>query len=148
MKRCYTHNFIPTKVNVRQVVCSLSMGFLAPIFFAGIGLEFQISAISNVWLLVAVVAVSFGSKIIGGYLGGLAAGMHGKIAYALGVGLNARGIMELVIANIAYSAGLISSEIFSILVIMGILTTLSTPMMLKRAFKRIEKPEVLLEGKG
>lgn len=135
-------------VAIEKTTSSLSMGFLAPIFFAGIGLEFQISAISNVWLLVAVVAVSFGSKIIGGYLGGLAAGMHGKIAYALGVGLNARGIMELVIANIAYSAGLISSEIFSILVIMGILTTLSTPMMLKRAFKRIEKPEALVEGEG
>jgi Kef-type K+ transport system membrane component KefB len=43
--------------------------------------------------------------------------------------------MELVIANIAYKSGLISSEIFSILVIMGVLTTLSTPIMLKKGFK-------------
>ena len=56
----------------------------------------------------------------------------------MGLGLNARGIMELVIANIAYKAGLIDSEIFSMLVIMGVLTTLSTPIMLKRSFKSIE----------
>ncbi len=52
----------------------------------------------------------------------------------LGVGLNAMGIMELVIANIAYKNGLIRTEVFSILVIMGVLTTLTTPMLLKRAF--------------
>jgi hypothetical protein len=44
--------------------------------------------------------------------------------------------MELVIANIAYKNGMISTELFSILVLMGVLTTLSTPMMLKKAFGR------------
>jgi len=44
-----------------------------------------------------------------------------------------------VIANIAYKANLISSEIFSILVIMGVLTTLTTPIMLKWGFNRIDK---------
>ena len=117
---------------------SLAMGFLAPIFFAGIGLEFQISSIHNYGLLIAVLAVSYLSKIMGGYLGGRFAGLNKKISLTLGVGLNARGIMELVIANIAYKAGLIDAEIFSILVIMGIVTTLSTPIMLKRAFKYSE----------
>jgi Kef-type K+ transport system membrane component KefB len=79
---------------------SLAMGFLAPIFFAGIGLEFQISSINNYGLLVAVLVVSYLSKIIGGYLGGTIAGLNKKVSLTLGIGLNARGIMELVIANI------------------------------------------------
>lgn len=118
---------------------SMAMGFLAPIFFAGIGLEFQFSSIQNYPLLFAIIGVSFLSKIIGGYIGGRFARLNHKVSLALGIGLNARGIMELVIANIAYKAGIITTEIFSMLVIMGLITTLSTPFLLKRAFKSIEK---------
>lgn len=116
---------------------SMAMGFLAPIFFASIGLEFKLSSIDHVGLLLAVIAVSYISKIAGGYLGGRIAGLDGRVSLTLGVGLNARGIMELVIANIAYRNGLIGTEIFSILVIMGVLTTVTTPFLLNRAFKRI-----------
>lgn len=118
---------------------SMAMGFLAPIFFAGIGLEFQFSSIQNYPLLFAIIAVSFLSKIIGGYVGGRFARLDHKISLALGFGLNARGIMELVIANIAYKAGIINTEIFSMLVIMGLITTLATPFLLKRAFVSIDK---------
>ncbi len=124
-------------ITIEKTTSSLAMGFLAPIFFAGIGLEFNISSINNVGLLVAIVSVSYISKIIGGFLGGTFAGLDKKVSLALGIGLNARGIMELVIANIAYKAGLIDIEIFSILIIMGVLTTLTTPLMLKKCFNRI-----------
>jgi len=97
---------------------SMAMGFLAPIFFAGIGLEFQFSSIQNYPLLFAIIAVSFLSKIVGGYVGGRFARLNHKVSLALGIGLNARGIMELVIANIAYKAGIINTEVFSMLVIM------------------------------
>ncbi|MBA4153944.1 cation:proton antiporter [Flavobacterium sp.] len=119
---------------IETTTSNMAMGFLAPIFFAGIGLEFNISSISNIGLLLAVIAVSYLSKIAGGYLGGTLAGLSKRVSLTLGVGLNARGIMELVIANIAYKNGLISTEIFSILVIMGVLTTLTTPLLLKKAF--------------
>jgi Kef-type K+ transport system membrane component KefB len=117
----------------------LAMGFLAPIFFAGIGLEFNIAAIKNYGLLIAILSVSYLSKILGGFLGGKFAGFSNKVSLVMGIGLNARGIMELVIANIAYKAGLIDLEIFSILVIMGVLTTLSTPFMLKQSFNKLER---------
>jgi Kef-type K+ transport system membrane component KefB len=122
---------------------SMAMGFLAPIFFAGIGLEFQFSSIQNYPLLFAIIAVSFLSKITGGYVGGRFARLDHKVSLALGFGLNARGIMELVIANIAYKAGIINTEIFSMLVIMGLITTLATPLLLKRAFKSIDKQQDL-----
>lgn len=124
----------------------LAMGFLAPIFFAGIGLEFNFSSIQNFGLLFAILFVSYFSKIVGGYLGGRFAGLKNSVALTLGIGLNARGIMELVIANIAYKSGLINLEIFSILVIMGIVTTLSTPMMLKKSFNFSDKKSQELEN--
>ena len=113
----------------------MAMGFLAPIFFASIGLEFQMGAIHEWGLLLSIVTVSFASKVLGGYLGGRVAGLHHRKALTLGIGLNARGIMELVIANIAYNEGLIGVEIFSILVIMGLFTTLNTPLLLQRSFR-------------
>lgn len=124
---------------IEKTTSNIAMGFLAPIFFAGIGLEFNIMSISNVGLLIAVVTVSYFSKIAGGYFGGRFAGLNSRVSLLLGIGLNARGIMELVIANIAFKAGIISTEIFSILVIMGVLTTLTTPVMLKSAFNRNER---------
>lgn len=124
---------------IESTTNSLAMGFLAPIFFAGIGLEFNISSIENIGLLVMVLIVSYGSKILGGFIGGKFAGLSNKVAITLGIGLNARGIMELVIANIAYKAGLITDEIFSILVIMGVFTTLTTPVMLKKFFDKLDK---------
>lgn len=123
---------------IETTTSKMAMGFLAPIFFAGIGLEFNISSIGNIALLIAVIVVSYLSKIMGGYLGGSMAGLGGRVSLTLGIGLNARGIMELVIANIAYKNGLISTEVFSILVIMGVLTTLTTPLLLKRAFDRLD----------
>lgn len=120
--------------SIETTTSNMAMGFLAPIFFAGIGLEFQFQTIDNWGLLAAILAVSFISKILGGMIGGAIAGLDKSTSLILGVGLNARGIMELVIANIAYKNGLISTEIFSILVIMGIFTTISTPLILKRVF--------------
>jgi Kef-type K+ transport system membrane component KefB len=122
---------------IENTTSRIAMGFLAPIFFTSIGLEFNITSIENIGLLVAIVSVSYFSKFIGGFVGGKLAGLDNRIAVILGIGLNARGIMELVIANIAYKAGLISDQIFSILVIMGILTTVTTPIMLKWGFKKL-----------
>jgi Kef-type K+ transport system membrane component KefB len=123
--------------NIEKTTSSLAMGFLAPIFFASIGLEFNISSIHNIQLLVAIVLVSYISKIIGGYFGSSLASLSHKVSLVMGFGLNARGIMELVIANIAFKAGLIDNEIFSILVIMGVLTTVTTPIMLKWGFSKM-----------
>ncbi|MCS6980956.1 MAG: cation:proton antiporter [Flavobacteriales bacterium] len=123
---------------IQNTTQSLAMGFLAPVFFAGIGLEFQFKSLQNPAFLMAVIVVSYLSKILGGYLGGRLAGMKGPESFVLGLGLNARGIMELVIANIAYKSGMITNEVFSILVVMGVLTTLTTPLVLKRGFRYME----------
>ena len=97
---------------IETTTSNMAMGFLAPIFLAGIGLEFNFSAIGNIGLLLAILAVSYLSKIAGGYLGATMAGLSQKVSLTLGVGLNARGIMELVIANIAYRNGMISQKSF------------------------------------
>jgi len=129
--------------NFEKTTNSMTMGFLAPVFFACIGVEFNISSIDNYGLLIAILIASFSSKIIGGFIGARIAGFNNEQAVTLGIGLNARGIMELVIANIALTAGVIDTSLFSILVIMGIVTTIVTPYFLKYSFDRMDKGETL-----
>ncbi len=119
---------------IQKTASNVTMGFLGPIFFAAIGLQFDASGLRNWKLVTAILVASFAGKIIGGYVGGRLAGMRDDESWALGIGLNGRGVMELVIANIALSNGFISQDLFTILVLMAVITTLATPSLLTRAY--------------
>jgi Kef-type K+ transport system membrane component KefB len=123
--------------NTKETTGNITMGFLAPIAFAFIGAAFNYTGISSWWFLTVLLTVSFLSKILGGYSGGRLAGLSRPKSIALGYGLNARGIMELVIANIALQKGFIDISLYSVLVIMALLTTILTPLFLKKAFQKI-----------
>ena len=125
----------------RKTASAVSMGFLAPLFFASIGLAFDTSGLTDVWLTVGVVVVAFVGKIFSGRVGGWLAGMGPAESWALGMGLNGRGIMELVVARIGLSSGLIGSGLFSVLVLMGMITTIVTPTLLKRAFEAADREQ-------
>lgn len=135
---------------VRKTASNVTMGFLGPIFFAAIGLEFDASSLRNWKLVLAVLVVAFVGKIAGGYLGGRLAGMDDKKSWALGIGLNGRGIMELVIANVALSNGFIGNSLFTVLVLMATVTTIVTPVLLKSAYGRLpaEQAAALTIGLG
>jgi Kef-type K+ transport system membrane component KefB len=123
---------------VKKIASSITMGFLGPIFFASLGLEFQAASLANWPLVVGILGTAFAGKLLGGFWGGRLGGLSKAQSWALGCGLNGRGIMELVIANIALSKQFITQELFSILVLMGTTTTLATPFLLRRAFEAVE----------
>ena len=124
---------------VRTTASAVTMGFLAPLFFASIGLEFDASTLSGLWLPAVILTVAFAGKILAGRLGGWLAGMGPAESWALGIGLNGRGIMELVVARIGLSSGLIGADLFSVLVLMGVTTTIVTPLLLGRAFRAVDR---------
>ena len=135
---------------VRKTASNVTMGFLGPIFFAAIGLEFDASSLRNWELVVSVLLVAFVGKIAGGYIGGRLAGLADKQSWALGIGLNGRGIMELVIANIALANKSIGNQLFTVLVLMATVTTIVTPVLLKRAYEHLptEQAAALTVGLG
>ena len=122
---------------VQKTASDVTMGFLGPVFFAAIGLEFDAASLRNWQLVVAILIVAFVGKICGGYLGGRLARLTADESWAIGIGLNGRGIMELVIANIALSNGFIGQRLFTTLVLMAVVTTFATPFLLKRAFVKL-----------
>lgn len=134
---------------VQKTASNVTMGFLGPIFFAAIGLEFDASSLRNWKLVVAVLVAAFVSKIFGGYLGGRMAKMSSNESWALGIGLNGRGIMELVIANIALARGFIDQQLFTVLILMATVTTFVTPFLLKRAYSRLPaEPVTISDASG
>lgn len=122
---------------IQKTASDITLGFLGPIFFAAIGLEFEASTLRDWKLVAAILAAAFVGKIFGGYLGGRIAHLTRAESWAAGFGMNGRGIMELVIANIALSNGFIGRGLFTILVLMAVVTTFVTPLLLKRAFARM-----------
>jgi len=123
---------------VEKMESGITMGFMAPVFFAAIGVEFQLSALASTTLVVSVLIAAFVTKVFGGYIGGRLAGLTSSESWVMGFGMNGRGVMELVIADLALKRGFISSDLFSTLVLMGMVTTMLTPTLLKRAFERAE----------
>jgi Kef-type K+ transport system membrane component KefB len=119
---------------VQKTASAVAMGFLAPVFFALIGLEFDVRSLTSWGLVAAVLATAFAGKVLGGYWGAAIARLPSAERWIVGLGLNGRGIMELVIANIALANGFIGTRLFSVLVLMAIVTTVVTPVLLRRAY--------------
>lgn len=116
---------------LENTIHSLTAGFLAPIFFAFLGLHFSVTVFTSPMLSIAVIAVAMASKILAGWWGARWLRMSQAEAIGVGIMLNGRGIMELVVANIALQNKLIDHELFSSLVLMGVLTTAVTPVLFR-----------------
>ncbi|HMP76276.1 MAG TPA: cation:proton antiporter [Kiritimatiellia bacterium] len=134
--------FVASRYNqLEQTINSVSRGFLAPVFFATLGLEFSIKDMPSWWFVGIVLAASIAFKILPGWIGGRMAGLSKPEALGLGFMLNGRGVMELVVAQIALDRGFISLGLFSTLVLMGVVTTLMTPLLFRLVSRRIPRPE-------
>ena len=79
------------------------------------------------------------SKLIGGFLGAKISGLDYKESLAVGFGMNARGAMEIILANLALEAKLIDDKIFVSLVIMAIVTSMISGPMLSIFCKDVTK---------
>lgn len=125
--------FLPARYKELELTLgSITGGFLAPVFFAYLGLEFKVQVIESFWFVAVVLMVSIATKILAGWLGGRIIGLPKNEALGIGFILNGRGVMELVIASIAYERGFIGQDLFSVLVLMGVITTLITPLMFRK----------------
>lgn len=129
--------FAPARyADLRHTLSSITGGFLAPVFFAYLGLEFQISALADLPFVAAVLTAAIVSKVLAGWIGGRAIGMSNLEALGLGFILNGRGAMELVVASIALERGFIGHGMFSVLVLMGVVTTMLAPISFNAAVDR------------
>lgn len=113
--------------------------FLLPIFFAYSGLRTQIGLLNRpeLWLLCALVlGVAIAGKYIGTYVAARVSGISKREASALGWLMNTRGLTELIVLNIGLELGVISPLLFTMLVIMALVTTFMTSPLLEWTYPK------------
>jgi Kef-type K+ transport system membrane component KefB len=105
---------------------------LMPVFFALAGLNTTPDAFAGAKSggLLLILSVAVGGKIIGGSVAARIAGEHWRPSLAIGSLMNARGLMELIVMKVGLDAGLIGKQIFTMLLVMAIVTTLMTGPLL------------------
>ncbi len=130
--------------DMRLILGSICRGVLGPLFFVSIGLHVDPRAILEVpLLLVLVILAAFFGKLIGSGLPALLLGFDRRRACAIGVGMSARGAVELIILGVVAEAGIfvaapgdpVVKNLFSVLVIMAVVTTFVAPLALNRLLK-------------
>jgi Kef-type K+ transport system membrane component KefB/nucleotide-binding universal stress UspA family protein len=130
---------LPTEVV--QKLESMALAVFAPIFFAVAGLKVDVGSILQPDLLiltVVVIAVATIGKVSGAYIGArFISGQEHWAALAYGAGLNARGAVEIIIATIGLSLGILSTEMFSIIVLMAVVTSIAAPAGLRYCLARV-----------
>jgi Kef-type K+ transport system membrane component KefB len=120
----------------------LVMVFFLPIFFTYTGLRTDIGSMTNglLWVLCGlIVLVAFLGKCGGSMIAALLAGVSRPDAFSIGVMMNTRGLMELIVVNIGYELGVIPKSVFFMLVVMAVTTTFMTAPMLRRTLRGVSE---------
>jgi Kef-type K+ transport system membrane component KefB len=124
---------MPDNMKFRNVfiekVEDIALVLLLPLFFVFTGLRTQIGLLNDVHLweitgLIILVAIS--GKFIGSAMAAKVVGQNWKDSLSIGALMNTRGLMELVVLNIGYDLGIMTPEIFTMMVIMALVTTFMT----------------------
>jgi Kef-type K+ transport system membrane component KefB len=120
-----------------------SAAFLLPLFFAFTGLRTQIGLLNDTggWLLcAALIVIATVGKLGGAMLAARLTGVNWINSFALGALMNTRGLVELIALNIGYDFGILSPRIFTMLVIMALVTTgLTGPFLTLSDYLRAQK---------
>ncbi len=124
---------MPFKEDFRRMLTEkiedVSLILLLPLFFVSTGLKTQIGLLNegNLWYICAgVIGIAIIGKFIGSALAAKLVGQSWKDSLAIGALMNTRGLMELVVLNIGYDLGILSKEIFAMMVLMALVTTFMT----------------------
>jgi Kef-type K+ transport system membrane component KefB len=135
------------RIHVRERLESFSAAFLLPLFFAFTGLRTQVGLLNDwesIIVCLGLIAVATLGKLGGSMLSARWSGMDWHDSFALGALMNTRGLVELIVLNIGFDLGILSPKVFTMLVIMALVTTCMTgPLLSFGAFLRCRRPQVI-----
>jgi Kef-type K+ transport system membrane component KefB/nucleotide-binding universal stress UspA family protein len=116
---------------------SFVLGVLSPVFFGIVGLRVDLGALSGGRMFLVVLGVACLGKLVGCGAGALWGGFRFWEAASLAVAMNARGAMGIVAATIGLELGILDSQMFSIIVMMAIVTSFMAPLGLRLTMPRV-----------
>ena len=123
----------PLRHNLTQRLEDVSVSLLLPVFFVLTGLRTNIGTFSDSGLLMSfgiIVALAVFGKLIGSAVAARITGLNWHDSFSIGILMNTRGLMELIVLNIGFDLGVLNQQIFTMLVLMALVTTFMTSPML------------------
>lgn len=123
---------------------TVTLSVLAPLFLATAGLRMDLTALGDPGVLLAalaVLAVAILGKFAGAYLGARISGMGRWEGLAMGAGMNARGVVEVVVALTGLRLGVIDTAGYTVVVLVALVTSLMAPPLLRIAMNHVEQTE-------
>ena len=113
----------------RQSIASPTLNFLAPIFFATVGLKVNFLQSFNWVIVLLLLVVAYTGKIMAAMIGGKFTHISSRESLAVGMGIAARGGMGIILATVAYNLKLINDSIFTGLVLMAVITSMTAGLI-------------------
>jgi Kef-type K+ transport system membrane component KefB len=109
------------------------VGVLAPVYFVMSGMAVDVPGLQagDLGQLLVIVAVACAGKFLGAFGGARAVGVEARDAAAIGVLMNTRGLIEIVLLTVGRDRGLIDDRLFTLLALMALLTTVATTPLLR-----------------
>ena len=135
------------QAELTDLVRDVALGFVTPIFFVSAGFAFSFAAFqSNLGMLFAVLLSAFIGKLVGGLLVSILLKRGWREGLVMGMGINGRAGVDIVIAGLALSSAYIDQDLFSVLIFMTFVTTLSVPILLKWGVGWLREAEELADA--
>ena len=120
---------------------TMTAAIFAPVFFATAGLRVDLGLLADretlIWAALVLLAAS-ASKFVGSLLGARLSLLSTREGAALGIGLNARGALEIVIATVGLSLGVLNDRSYTVIVLMAMATSMLAPPLLRRVLRNWE----------
>ena len=117
---------------------TMTAAIFAPVFFATAGLRVDLGLLADAetfWWAAIVLAAASASKFVGSIAGARLSSLPTREGAALGIGLNARGALEIVIATVGLSLGVLNDRSYTVIVLMAMATSMVAPPMLRKILK-------------
>lgn len=130
--------------HIEEQLRGLIVALFMPVFFGVAGLSIDLKLLADprmLGLAALFIAIASFGKLGGCYLGSRLARLRHSEALAIGVGMNARGSTEIILATIGLSMGVLNQTMFTIIVVMAAVTTLCMPPALRWALGRVPMRE-------
>ncbi|SFK87894.1 Kef-type K+ transport system, membrane component KefB [Halogranum rubrum] len=123
-----------------RVVHLVTLGLFAPLFFATAGLQADLTGLFSLDMLFVgglTLTVAVLGKVLGVAVGAAFTDLTRDETVCLAIGLNARGAMEIVVAALGLTIGILTPTIYAVIVLVAIVTSVMTPPLLRRALSRL-----------
>jgi Kef-type K+ transport system membrane component KefB len=120
--------------SVRQELSSVTVGVLLPVYFVIVGMGVNVSGFGaeDLLELALLLGIAITTKIVGTILGARWSGLTWRDGLSLGVLMNTRGLMEVVVLNIGLAAGILDEILYSELMLVALVATLMTGPLIQR----------------